>query len=745
MQYLQRFQDLLKEYGDRNRIVDYWKSLDKDKKIGLISALMAVVMILWPSGSSLKKKGYDIDLPKGAGKVRIEVISEEELAQLNTANLNFVSKPVNVTTRGGDSHVQLEKMARVSFPIPKNIPKKERINLIGVLLTDDGPVYMVPDYMELKKGIATFETSHFCVAGLTAFEQDQLRELFIERTAATGWKVNACDKDLQGTLKEQLQSALRGVGIDGNDLLGITLKEVFADNSFVQDAIELIDAYDDSKGNPDKLAEKVVEKIKDMAKAKALSLAFEKLKGDKEVDVVDQDLKNKGKYKHTRIKMEGSNKRLVSFLEGELGLENMKKIGTRLGNGEDSYIVAWEFFREIRNDRLKEIATDLIPQIKIIKKGAKVAKVLKEFWASNEMIDMYNVYSRNANSDGRMSNDDWNTLMIRRLNAAKAKFGLTEAEIRKQFEERYRNNRDIERKKNELRQMIKLWEDPRYKLTEAYVFDDLNYDYTMRLTRVHQLIERFRSELVVNGEIPGKARGKTVDETLCEIVEKYLSLWPDQAKFRKWLAKMGYMGYQMQRDVEKLDKDRSWWLVGRTFEVGEEETGEYKKHYSASPTVHKALYTWEGEAFLGIGDVWYKPYVYTFTATLDQEPPQRLEAGDSLIIHASIRMSGPENGWYIYESATLNMDQEDIPMGFTHDLNSAEVRNLVGSKNVGSRYGAPTSGEWDFVLDIPRGRKDDMKAVNFDACGSRTHWIYQWGSIFEVDNFNEEDWPEAEE
>lgn len=84
-------------------------------------------------------------------------------------------------------------------------------------------------------------------------------------------------------------------------------------------------------------------------------------------------------------------------------------------------------------------------------------------------------------------------------------------------------------------------------------------------------------------------------------------------------------------------------------------------------------------------------------------------------------------------------------MGFTHDLNSAEVRNLVGSKSVGSRYGAPTSGEWDFVLYIPRGWKDDMKAVNFDACGSRTHWIYQWGSIFEVDNFNEEDWPEAEE
>ena len=53
-------------------------------------------------------------------------------------------------------------------------------------------------------------------------------------------------------------------------------------------------------------------------------------------------------------------------------------------------------------------------------------KVLKQFWASNEMIDMYNVYAKNANSDGRMSNDDWNALMVRRLAAAEAKFGMTE-------------------------------------------------------------------------------------------------------------------------------------------------------------------------------------------------------------------------------------------------------------------------------------------------------------------------------
>ena len=145
--------DYLKNFFDWNRAVDFWKGLGKDKQIGLVSALIALIMILLPSGNSLKRKGYDIDLPRGAGKIKYKAVSEEHLAQLNDRNLQFVSQPVNVTTRKGDSHVQLEKMARVSFPIPKNIPKKERINLIGVLLTDDGPVYMIPDYMELQKGM----------------------------------------------------------------------------------------------------------------------------------------------------------------------------------------------------------------------------------------------------------------------------------------------------------------------------------------------------------------------------------------------------------------------------------------------------------------------------------------------------------------------------------------------------------------------------------------------------------------
>lgn len=727
--------DYLKNFFDWNRAVDFWKGLGKDKQIGLVSALIALIMILLPSGNSLKRKGYDIDLPRGAGKIKYKAVSEEHLAQLNDRNLQFVSQPVNVTTRKGDSHVQLEKMARVSFPIPKNIPKKERINLIGVLLTDDGPVYMIPDYMELQKGIATFETSHFCVAGLTAFEQDQRRELFIERTAASGWKMNACDKDLEGTLKEQLLDAAKSVGIDGTDLLGITLKEVFSDNDFVKKGIELIDTYDSSNGNPDKMAEKVYEEMVAMAKAKALSMLFEKLKGDKEVDVVDKDLKNEGKYKHTRIQMDGANKPIVEFLEGHMGRDNMEKIGKRLGNGENAYIVAYEFYREIRDDRLKSFATAMVPQIKVLQSGARVMKVLKEFWSTNEMIDMYNVYARNAGPDGRMSDDDWNVLMIRRLNAAKAKFGLTEAEIRKQFEERYSNNREIERKKDELRRMIKLWEDPRYELTSARIFDKKGFDYIQRLTRVHQLMERFRSELVVKGELPGKSAGKTVDETLCEIVEKYLDLYPDQQAFYKWLARQGYMGYKLKRDADKLDEQRSWRLVRvETSSTESNEEGEHSNQYSASPGNHRYVTSWNGQAFESdFGEpVWYRPHTSTFTATV-KAPPAQLQAGDSLVLHATLNLDAIENGWYIMGGSSLMFEKEEVGMGFiSYAAIRAEVVNLNGSTSVGTRYGSAHSGDWDYVLPIPRGHKDELKAINFDACGSRTHWVYKWCSIFEA-------------
>ena len=700
-----------------------------------ILIILILILSLGGGGGSISGNGYTVDLPDGAGGLDCEPATEEQMNQLKSRNYEYISEPLLVT-KNGEKHVQLEKMAKVRFEIPGNIPEEDYIDLVGVLVTDDGPMYMIPEIEGIRKGVVQFETSHFSWAGAAKMDREKRRELFIERICVSEWKANACDADVEGTLRDKITEIANNIGLGENDLLGIAAREVLGDNEYIKDASDLIDAYDDPDG---KMAETIAEKLKEKAKAKMLAVLFEKLKGDKEVDHVEYD-ELKDKYVHTRITKEGKNKAIVEKLEEHLTPENMEELGERLGKGESALSIAWDYSKKyakgFAEDKLKDLSVKLIPQIKIIQAGATTMKILKKFWASNEMIDMYNTYAKNANSDGRMNNDDWNTFAVRRLAAAKAKFGMTEEQIRKQFEERYANNREIERKKSELRKLIALWESPEFELVDKPIFDKLGFDYIQRLTRIHILMERFRSELVVNGELPGKERQNSVDYTLCLIVEKYLDLYPDYEQFQRWLAKKGYYGNKLKKDVDNMNEFRSWWLVKTEMDrTPSSSNGESSTVYSSSPGNHKCIEKWTGEKFLSDFDdgYWYYPHESTFTATIEA-PPAWMEGGDSLTLHTTLKLEAIENGWYLSNDTLLSFEDEDVDYGFiSKSASRGVVKNLTGSTTVGTRYGSPHSGEWDYKIRIPKGRKGQVKALNFSSCGSRTHWVYKWCSIFEKD------------
>ena len=695
--------------------------------------ILILVFALRGGGNTLKGDGYVVELPESADDIECEFVTDEQMEELQSYDYQFISKPIMMTQDGGQ-HVQLDKMAKVSFDIPKDIPEEEYINLVGVLFTDDGPMYMIPDIEGIRRGVVQFETSHFSPVGAAKMDNEKRKELFVDRICVSEWKANACDMDLEKTLKEKIKDFTSDIGFGEDALLGMVAREVLSDNEFINDASDLIDAYDSNNS-----AEFIVGRLKEKARAKMLAVLFEKLKGDKEVDKVEYD-ELKDKYVHTRVTKDGKNKKIVEKLEKHLTQENMEELGKRLGQGDSPMTIAWDYVKKyakgFAEDQLKDFSTKMVPQIKLMQEGAKYMKILKKFWASNEMIDMYNTYAKNANSDGRMSNDDWNALFVRRLNAAMSKFGMTEEQIRKQFEERYANNQDIERRKYELRKLIDLWESPEFELVKQPIFDKLGFDYIQRLTRIHVLMERFRKELVVNGDIPGRERQNSIDYTLCLIVEKYLEFYPDQEKFYRWLAKKGFYKSKLKKNVDGLDNLRSWWLirteVNRTPNATKDEGSTV---YSSSAGHHKKVERWTGKKFLSDFDegYWYLPHTSTFTATIEA-PPACIAGGDSLVLHTTLNLDAKPNGWYLGESSSLNFDLEGVGMGAIHvSARRGQVRNLVGSTSVCTRYGSPHSGEWDFVIYIPNGSKDQLKALNFSSCGSRTHWVYKWASVFEKD------------
>ena len=119
------------------------------------------------------------------------------------------------------------------------------------------------------------------------------------------------------------------------------------------------------------------------------------------------------------------------------------------------------------------------------------------------------------------------------------------------FEDRIAHRNEIAEKERQLEKMITLWEN-NYWMLQSNAFK--HTDYVQRLTMIHNLMERFRKELVKNGNIPNRRAGVTVDELLCEIVEKYLECFPDQKKFYEWIAKKGYGENKYQKTMDAIEK-----------------------------------------------------------------------------------------------------------------------------------------------------------------------------------------------
>ena len=667
---------------------------------------------------TISGKEYKLEIPENARKVKCKEVTDEEMSELSKiGNIQFLARPIDVTQKG-ENHVQFDQMARVSFDIPKDIPKEKWMNLMGVLFMDDSPVYMIPDYEGLQNGVITFETSHFCSTGVGLIPDEDVRNAIKERWAAGDFYASMSEKDFQKNARETLKEVASTLNFGDDDLMGMVMQEVLADNEIVKKVSDAVTVYD-NWGTEE--AEEIITKHIEKA---ALNKLTEKLKKGIKKDKVEYDELH-DKYVHTWVTEDKPMKKYVEKFEKHLTQENMEKIGTELGGGDpESYArKLLEYAKGQCQENLKEMSKKIIPGIDQIQTAAAVMRGIKKFWASNEMADMYATYKKYADGNGRMSKDDWNALMIRRANAAKSKFGMSEEEIRQQFFERFQNEKEIQQRKDEIEKDLRFWEKGgAYSLINKRIFDEKKWDYVQRVNRLAMLSDWFEGELFEYGIVNDGTAPGTIRSLLEDILNAYLDNYPNHAEFykwyEKWLADKGYKG-------KKISKDYYWVLVDTQVNSSPNQSSEIGAScsYSATAGSHQ-------RKGVHIGNE-YKAHRYGFSATI-QAPPKKLEAGDSLILHVTLNNTEGTEG-YIFEEASLSFEDESIPMGvMSGGAVRGAVANLKGSTKV--IIGGPSSGSWNYKMRIPGGTKEgQLKALNFFSCGSRTHWVYKWSKITEED------------
>jgi hypothetical protein len=496
------------------------------------------------------------------------------------------------------------------------------------------------------------------------------------------------------------------------------MREVLGSNDYVNTTMEYINHYD--KGDlKDKAISDISEKLGNDLKAKALSVLF------------------------TKLKKEPNNKAVKECLEKYLTQENMEKAGTLLGS-ENPTDVALMFAKDFAVDKLKGFTTGMVPYIKIVQAEAKAIDIFHKFWARNDMIYYYNEFEK-LQKESDNPNFNWDQLEWR-IGTPKFEFGMTLEEMKEMFKNRYYDRKKINAKKAEVLKLINLWDeegllsniDKRVEDTDighARIIKEfftktidgkVQDDYCMRLTRLHKLMERFRKELVVNGDLQKKGgRANSIDKELASIVYQYITFYPDEKAFYKWLAKEGYINRKLEKNVDNMGEKRSWWLIETIIKKHENTTrdnGHYVDYMNYTATETEQTMTG-----MVTGMKSYYEYVQqpvSFVSTI-QAPPAKIESGEKIVLHCTVKRTSPEAYCHVEVSPWMTWESE-------YSQTFASKTNVVGATGAGTRDIHATSGEFDFELSISSGSKNQKnKLILGAACESQIHWVYRWCSIFE--------------
>ena len=509
--------------------------------------------------------GFHLELPASADDVTCTLVTSEELAELREQGYNFITRPLNVT-RNGSNHVQLSGVATVSFDIPEDFPKDQYDELVGVLITDEGPEYKIPDYYALREGKVKFETSHFSTAGASQ-KKNELREQFIEKVALNGWGRNMNNKMVEPTWREQLNKFANDHCLGKEDLAGIAMRELFGENDIVKIGLDIVNAHDmENAGLEDRMWVASENMIK-VAEAKLMSHCLKMLKEDdnKKVQVIDEFKSNRIRevvYKTELKKIESRRNKIIGIMEDHFSVKNVEDVCKLLGDNpsvEKCYIYACEYIGNFALDQWKSKVEDMVPYIKIVKVTAKGVEIWKKFWASTQMNDLYKKYKENADETGGFVSDDIWTSICFEVGAPKFLHGMSLDQIKEKLDQRYRAETELNAKKEELRAYIDMI-DTCVNMNSG-IFELKHFDYVQRLTVVNNLINRFKDELLDkngdliyydNGYRQVRSSTKSINEQLCYVVNIYLYYYPDREKFYKWLSKNGYYSGRLEDEHKKL-------------------------------------------------------------------------------------------------------------------------------------------------------------------------------------------------
>ncbi|MBQ6555230.1 MAG: hypothetical protein IJL89_08365, partial [Firmicutes bacterium] len=350
-----------------------------------------------------------------------ENMDKTELNEYKTSSFT----PIQGYSYGEDDgeHYILEEYDTITFDVT-DIPESDRKNLIAMsVVKGEEPFYILPDPDELAKGKYTYQTSHYSGHILGEMSDEELMDIWCEKAAQQEVMRGVSEEELRKNLAEMIDDSLSEYGFGKNQYGGAIARYILSHDTKGEILTAAID------GDTGTVAAKVANGIGEFAMGKIL-------KGEGKDIVTGEDApKNQ-------------------FLEA---------LGKNMGdNGKEAYEAIksgkTESYGNAILTMVKNYEKSIFPYVDKAEKFGQLVDKMGDIFADDMMEWTYEkYYAKWMNEEGQVDSGQWNIICEKmkgglvRLNSK----GVSDSQVKKYFEKRYKNEQTIQARKKDMRKFIK--------------------------------------------------------------------------------------------------------------------------------------------------------------------------------------------------------------------------------------------------------------------------------------------------
>jgi len=508
---------------------------------------------------NLKKDGWSLTIPKNCfdEDVKVNVTKVGSGEAYDAAKDSFLALPIDISIEGMEN-VRLNEPVKITMKLnKKNLPDAESFDRTVMTYWNGGewePI--IPDPVRLSEGYLEFETWHFSSYGGKLMNREEQIKLYAQKMAVENWSNENEDPTYIEKVKAVCNDYFDGIGLYASEMREIIIDRVL-DMNIVPTTRELA-AEADMQALAYKcgelLAEATIEMVQENPLVKeSLMVGL----GNIGTLIEGTEALNNGDYKTALVEFTDLGVSLMGYGTGVGTLKSVADLGIA---ATEQGIMAWKDY---------ELECAYKAYAGLAKKGAYGYTLNSGDWETltiqmrgyyNRLLSEKKEAYRKLHGKSKLTDDEVRTLETQ-----------VDAELRKQFDARLANEKQIAQKAAEYEKIIQTFKD-------VNLLNRLEYGYKYEMTVEQRLRSLFTIRQVilkmVGGDISVFGSEKDREVNLSIAIAKWLSCGKDRAKFYDWMREKGYL-------KKAGEATEGYWKLVRSFENEYEQSAADENYLSS--------------------------------------------------------------------------------------------------------------------------------------------------------------------